>query len=330
MHNFKSNFYLIIRENKGFSLIEAVVVLSILSTLSLISIPKILTSIKLNRIDEAKMLMDSYASECLEGFRLGNQLSTFSPQTFSEKKVNTLGYTKDPNSNCLKFSLNPLKSNNNLAFQIDFMIGPETGTLIKTATPSSESASLKSCEMWAGDLCSSSGGLKSNWESIFNTENNKIICESNFYNWKQSQPSGSSNTWDEFTQSCTKTLWVHKNYVADSESKYQKIKSNEECSASKKLFSTYTGEKYIPQCNQTYYFYNGIDMGSKDLMQVKLIEDQEASCKVKREEKRVSSPNGKQPGEALSGECGNSYWICNQKILTTLDQWKESDCFASL
>ena len=53
MHNFKSNFYLIIRENKGFSLIEAVVVLSILSTLTLISIPKILTSIKLNRIDLA-------------------------------------------------------------------------------------------------------------------------------------------------------------------------------------------------------------------------------------------------------------------------------------
>ena len=68
-------------------------------------------------------------------------------------------------------------------------------------------------------------------------------------------------------------------------------------------------------------------MGSKDLMQAKLIEENEIKCKVNRENKRLSSSNGRYIGEADSGECGNYYWICNKRILTTLDQWKESDCF---
>ena len=123
--------------------------------------------------------MDSYASECLNEFRLGNDLSLVSPQSYSEKKLNNLGYTKNTDSTCESFSITP-KNNDNLLFTFDFQIGNESGTLIKTAIPTQDSASLKSCELWAGDMCSSNQDLKNSWKNIFAIEKEKSQCEKNF------------------------------------------------------------------------------------------------------------------------------------------------------
>ena len=326
MHNFLCETNFESERLNGFTLVELVVVIAVLSTLSAISIPNVLRTIKLNRLDEAKILMDSYASECLNEFRLGNDLSAVSPISYSEKKINNLGYTKTTGSSCALFGLEP-NTSDNLLFSFDFRIGSETGTLIKTATPTTDDASKSSCELWAGDLCTTSQDLKNNWDNIFAIEKAKSECDNNFFNWKKTLPSGSFNTWDDTNNSCNKPIWVHENYIADTETKYIQIKSNEECSAAKDIFSNYTGEKYISECQKTYYFYKGVDMGSKELMQVKSIEEEEVKCKVNREEKRLSSDNGKYIGEASSGECGNYFWICNQRILTSLDQWKESTCY---
>ena len=313
----------------GFSIVELAVVIAILSTLASISIPSVLKTIKLNRLDEAKIIMDSYASECLQEFRLKKNLAATSPASFSEKKLNALGFKKVSGSNCEKFAIQPSDSSENLLFQMDFRIGSESGDLIKTAVPSTDPSSSNSCELWAGDLCTTNNSQKTYWENKFNIEKNKSTCENNFFNWKDTKPSGSFNRWDDLNNSCTKKTWVHKTYIADTESKFQEIKTNEECSSSKNPFSNYTGEKFIPECQQTYFFYKGIDMGSKDLMEVKLIEDEEVKCKVKRENQRLTASNGKYSGESSSGSCGNSYWICNKKILTTLNQWKESVCYVN-
>ena len=312
---------------EGYSLVEIVIVIAVMSTLAAISIPNVLQTIKSNRINEAKILMDSYASECLKEFRLGNDLSNSSPATFSELKLNTLGYKKSATSSCSEFSIEPIDVNDNLYFQMDFRIGEESGTLIKTATPKSDPMGSNLCQSWAGDLCSVSNIEKNNWDNLFLIEKNKAKCEADFFTWKNTLPSGSMNRWNDTTDSCTKKIWVHKNYIADSESNYQDIKKSEECSSEKEIYSTYTGERYIPSCQKTFYFYQGIDMGSKDLMQIKLIEENEVNCKVNKEKNRLTASNGKYTGEQSSGSCGDSYWICNQKILSTLDQWKESICY---
>ena len=269
----------------AFSLVEIVIVIAVLSVLSAISLPNILNTIKSNRIEEAKILMDSYAAECLKEFRLGKDLSTISPLTFSEKKINALGFKKSSNSKCNRFSIEPSNINDNLYFQMDFRIGSESGTLVKTATPSSNSSGSNACELWAGDLCTTQGNLKTNWDNIFDNESKKAKCEEAFFSWRNSQPSGKSNRWDDSAKACSKKVWVHKIYITDSEAKYQEIKKSEECSSAKNVYATYTGEKYIPSCEKTFYFYNGIDMGSKNLMQGKLIEDNEIACKVNRENK---------------------------------------------
>ena len=47
--------------NNGFTLMELVVVVAGLAILSSLSIPNILSRIKLNRVEEAKALMNSFA-----------------------------------------------------------------------------------------------------------------------------------------------------------------------------------------------------------------------------------------------------------------------------
>ena len=125
-------------DEEGYSLVEIVIVIAVMSTLAAISIPNVLQTLKSNRINEAKILMDSYASECLKEFRLGNDLSSLLLQHFQELKLNTLGYKKSATSSCSKFSIEPIDVNDNLYFQMDFRIGEESGTLIKTATPKSD------------------------------------------------------------------------------------------------------------------------------------------------------------------------------------------------
>ena len=69
----------IIREDKeqvGFTLVELVVVLAGLSALLAFSLPAFLNTLKLNRIEEAKALMNSYKAECLK-LRIATELQTF-------------------------------------------------------------------------------------------------------------------------------------------------------------------------------------------------------------------------------------------------------------
>ena len=53
------------KDNKGFTLVELVVVIAGLAALASFSIPNFLNSIKLNKIEEAKAIMNAYASDCL-------------------------------------------------------------------------------------------------------------------------------------------------------------------------------------------------------------------------------------------------------------------------
>ena len=223
--------------------------------------------------------------------RAGNDLTSVSPPTFSIKKINALGFKKVNGSNCSKFGLSPLNSNDTILYSFDFRIGEESGTLIKTAVPSTNGSSGNSCELWAGDLCSTDNSLKNNWESIFNLEKEKVKCENDFFNWRNTLPKVPQID-GMINQTCTKKTWVYENYIAASETDYQNIKNNQECTVEKKKYNDYTGEKFIPECQLTFYFYNGIDMGSNNLMQSKLIEEAEASCKVKQENKRLTASKG--------------------------------------
>ena len=87
--------YKVKKDNQGFTLIELVVVLAGLSALAAFTIPNVLNTIKLNRIEEAKALMNSYAADCLGKYRVSTDPVDFVenaiPTDLDNEKLLTLG-----------------------------------------------------------------------------------------------------------------------------------------------------------------------------------------------------------------------------------------------
>ena len=56
--------------NSGFTLIELIIVIAGLAALGSFTFPNVLASLKLNRIEEAKAIMNGYAADCLGQYRI--------------------------------------------------------------------------------------------------------------------------------------------------------------------------------------------------------------------------------------------------------------------
>ena len=82
--------------NDGFTLTELIVVVAVLGALASFSIPNLFNSIKLNRIEEVKALMNSYASDCLGKYRISTDPVDFienaTPDQLDNVKLSTLQY----------------------------------------------------------------------------------------------------------------------------------------------------------------------------------------------------------------------------------------------
>ena len=99
--------------NNGFTLTELIVVVAALAALASFSIPNLFNSIKLNRIEEAKALMNSFASDCLNQFRISTDPADFiekaTPLDLDNDKLSSLQYQIDGNKNkCSHVAIKPL------------------------------------------------------------------------------------------------------------------------------------------------------------------------------------------------------------------------------
>ena len=73
-----------------------------------------------------------------------------------------------------------------------------------------------------GDLVSILSGIGTNPETFgalaklkgVELEKTKAKCESDFFIWRNTLPSGSNQRWNDSTNSCTKKTWVHKTFIA--------------------------------------------------------------------------------------------------------------------
>ena len=83
--------------NGGFTLIELVIVIAGLAALASFSIPSFLNSIKLNKIEEAKAIMNAYASDCLGKYRISTDPVEFiekaAPDQLDNIKLNIFTYS---------------------------------------------------------------------------------------------------------------------------------------------------------------------------------------------------------------------------------------------
>ena len=318
---------------KGFSLVEIIVVLSIMSILSAITIPSFLSGMKRNRFEEMKAILNQYASECLEKYRQNENINNVKPDSFQgNQKIKNIGY-KFKNNTCTKLFVVPINNNDKSLFEFGFYIGSQTGKFLAYGMPSSKDQdALDMCYSWAGNNCNKNGAIVT-FNNLENLEKKKKTCFDNFLSNRSSGNNGEFFTWDEASNRCTKSIYVVDGYIYESEDEFDSMNENLSCLKwlSNKENNKYTGQAKFSDCgSNTYFFYNGIDMGSRVNMDYEIIQNKLKICETAIERKRNSNFSGPfffQNGNVPKG-C-EKVWICKKIIYKSEDDFKKTTCGAT-
>ena len=143
-----SNFQKIITNNNtGFTLIELVIVISGLAALSSFAIPSYMNTVKLNKAEQAKAIVNGYAADCLSQYRLIKDsekqdfIDNARPTQLNNNELATLGYKVDGDKNkCSELSIKPSNEKEDKLFQFGFNLEEDSRTELvmirKTAEPS--------------------------------------------------------------------------------------------------------------------------------------------------------------------------------------------------
>ena len=348
--NHKTN----IIDPNGFSIIELVVVIGVISILSGITFPRIRNIIEISNVDEVKSLLNSAAADCLQKSRLGGQgKDLIDDSIISDKRISSIGFQIDKangSDKCSYFELIPINENDIVRFPIGFSVSD--GSLSKFANPtSSNQSSINSCERWAGVSCRQDEGLKKlvEWKNSIAEE--KAACEANYTQWLNEgtnptrferwnpnaeagcptrPPSDGSESYKSdtcTTNGCNRTVYGLDGELAGfTEEDYQRALEDKygaactEWVAEKKL-TRYKNtpsnqpQELNPECgSQKFWFYDGVDVGSKQKFD-------ELSCEDNLEDEKKTT------GQRTVQGCGDqTYYFCENEIKTSERTYKECSC----
>ena len=319
---------------KGFSLVEIIVVLSIMSILSAITIPSFFSSMKRNRFEEMKAILNQYASECLEKYRQNENIANIKPDSFQgNKKIKNIGYKFKNNPNCEKLFVVPINKDDKSLFEFGFYIGSQTGNLLTYGLPSSKDQdALDMCYSWAGKNCNNNSAIVT-LNNLENLEKKKKACFDNFLSNRSSGNNGEFFTWDEASNRCTKSIYIVDGYIYESEDEFDSMNANLNCLEwlSNKEKNKYTGQAEFGSCGlNSYFFYNGIDVGSRVNMDYEIIQNKLKICETAIERKRNSNFSGPfffQNGKVPKG-C-DKVWICERTIYKSEEDFNKTTCGAT-
>ena len=327
---------------RGFTLIELVIVIAGLSALSSITIPGFLASLKLNKIEEAKALMNGYASDCLGQFRISTDPVDFVenavPDQLDNKKLETLGYKIDGKKNkCSLLGITPKNDKDDSLYAFDFSMTSE-GKILKTATPSDNRRMLNSCRGWAGKNCGLSPAQKAEFARLAALAKAKAECTSAYTNWLDDKGSGNFTTWDKDTESCTKVVWAFQGMPVNSEEAFKKAREaqfGQKCkdwwvkNRKKKRISPKGKPETITECaGENFWFHSGRVFRSQTEWDSANLTYQSILCKKDVANAKKKKKKGEFTPRPTSGPdpCGRVIWLCGSKTYTTLDAYKTSSC----
>ena len=328
--------------NNGFTLIELVVVIAGLAALSSISIPSVLNSMRLNRIDEAKAMMNGYAADCLAKYRISSDPLEFieksTPDELDNTKLSTLGYMIDGDKNkCSNLAIKPLNDDEKNLYAFDFSISSE-GRVIKTGTPSSNPSFLNSCRGWAGKYCGLSDAQKAEFARLAAIAKAKSECLSNYSSWLGAGSSGENVSWDSSEETCTRRVFAFEGIPVNSaeavdqalKAKYGRACSDWRISKRNSISPNGNPETKSPECGGVnYWFHSGNEYTSQADWTAKdnLIKAQ--ACTKDRSDSRTKKTGeytyGPTPGPV---PCGTTVWLCNGIEYNSLADYRITSCGA--
>ena len=329
-------------KNSGFTLVELVVVIAGIAALGSFTIPNLLNSIKLNKIEEAKAIMNGYASECLGKFRISTDPVDFienaTPEQLDDLKLNTLGYMIDGDKNkCSDLGIKPSNEKEIDLYSFDFAITSD-GQIIKTGTPSDNPRFLNSCRGWAGKNCGLSDAQKAEFARIAEIAKNRSECLSEYSSWLSAGGSANFRSWNKDAEECNRVVWAWKGQPVNSEEAYLRARDAEYGDICEKWViensndSSYISEDGAPEtkeecAGQNYWFHSGKWFTSQS-------EWDEANEEYKSDvcQSDIKNSLGKKTGEYTPNRypgtppCSIPVWICGKTVYPSLASYKTSSC----
>ena len=335
--------------NDGFTLMELVVVVAGLAILSSLSIPNILSRIKLNRVEEAKALMNSYALDCLGQYRISTEsLSDFienaTPDGLDNVRLSTLQYQIDGDKNkCSHVAIKPLNDNEKDLFAFDFRMTSDSNgrmRIRKTGTPSDNKAFENSCKNWAGINCGASAEQKAKWAKEAALAKAKSECDARYNTWLNGENSGEFQAWDSTKENCTRPVFAYKGTPVNS---YEAVLAMEKAALGadcvdwreKLVASNHISPNGKPESiaacgEQEWWFHSGEKPFTSQIAWNEFDDKAKIqACNKNREDARL----GGHKGEYLHvpdgpSPCGTVTYFCDKKEYSTLDAYKATSCGA--
>ncbi len=326
---------------KGFTIVELVVVLAGLAALASFSIPSIFRSIKLNRVEEAKALMNSYAADCLSQYRISTNpldfLENSTPGQLDNTKLSTLKYQIDGDKDkCSHLAIKPLDENEKDLFAFDFRMSSD-GEILKTGAPSDNPNFLNSCRSWAGRNCGLSEAQKAEFARLAAIAKAKSECISNYLGWLNAGNSGEFVSWDNNNESCNRSVYAFEGTPvnsAEAVEQAQQAKYGLACAAWRvdQKNSNTTNQNPLtktPECGGVnYWFHSGNEFLSQaawneydDLLKAQ-------ACNKDRSDALSQGVKGKYTYGPTPGPdpCGKVVWLCNGEEFSSLSGYETSTC----
>ena len=329
-------------KNEGFTLMELIVVVAGLAILSSLSIPNILDRIKLNRAEEAKALMNSFALDCLGKYRISTDPADFIenavPDELDNVRLSTLQYQIDGDKNkCSHVAIKPLNENEKDLYAFDFRMSSD-GRILKTGIPSNNPNFLNSCRSWAGKNCGLSDQQVAEFARLAALSKAKATCDSNYSSWLVAGNSGEYVAWDSSQENCTRPVFAFEGKPVNSlaavnlalKEKYGRACADWRESKKNSVSPNGNPETKNPECGGvSYWFHSGnifttqVAWTAHDnlLKEQACIENRSNAIKGGTKGKYTYNPEGPPP-------CGKVVWLCNGEEYETLEAYKTTSCGA--